>query len=260
MKKKLCLGLALLSVVAISTTSKAHSLFQRSFGNSLTISFDKYVERYLRGTFASTSWGVNNNYKFADVTDSMTPEEGKIKEYSLTNISLNRGDLLKVWSDDDVWYQSFAHRWGHAVEKDGDNNYKVGVESANYSLYFKIYNNGNTQLYLTADNHTLFLNPNSDWKSDGARFAAYFFDDSRSINTWVNMVTDGSYYRVSVPQTYWSGESKVIFCRMNGSTSTNNWDNKWNQTSNLDIQDTSKYMNIYNITGWDNSGNWNNVA
>ena len=95
----------------------------------------------------------------------------------------------------------------------------------------------------------LTLKPNSDWTSAGARFAAYFFNDS--ANEWYDMTSNGDgTYSVEVP----SGYTKVIFCRMNGSTTENNWNNKWNQTDDLTI---SGYIGkTYNITGWDKSGYW----
>ena len=41
---------------------------------------------------------------------------------------------------------------------------------------------------------------------------------------------------------------------MNPANTTNNWNNKWNQTSDLNVQDGigKKYV----ITGWDKSGYW----
>ena len=45
---------------------------------------------------------------------------------------------------------------------------------------------------------TLYLKPNSEWLSDGARFAAYFFGNG---DTWVSMTdsdADGI-YEVAVP-------------------------------------------------------------
>ena len=121
-------------------------------------------------------------------------------------------------------------------------------------LYLNEYYNGHTYTITGWNNSgnwdsrtVLILNPNSDWKSNGARFAAYFFNDSG--NTWVDMTqigTTGKYY-VVIP----SGYTKVIFVRMNGATSANNWDNKWNQTGNLTFDN-----DMYNITGWNESGNW----
>ena len=73
----------------------------------------------------------------------------------------------------------------------------------------------------------VFLQVNSNWKSDGARFAAYFYGNGE---TWVSMTNvTGDYYVCDAPNGY----PNVIFCRMNGSNNTNNWSNKWNQTGDL---------------------------
>ena len=99
---------------------------------------------------------------------------------------------------------------------------------------------------------TLYLKPNANWKVDGARFAIYCWNNSG--NQWVSMTksdTDGI-YQGTVP----SGYSNIIFCRMNGSTTTNSWDNKWNQTNDLTIPTNH---NCYSIAegAWDNgSGSW----
>ena len=78
----------------------------------------------------------------------------------------------------------------------------------------------------------IFLKPNSNWKQSSARFAAYFFGNGE---TWVSMTdanADGIYEcEIPTDKTYPS----VILCRMNGSTTANNWDNKWNQTGDLNI-------------------------
>ena len=47
------------------------------------------------------------------------------------------------------------------------------------------------------------------------------------------------------------GYNKVIFCRMNPSSSTNNWNNKWNQTGDLTIPTDGK--NLFTVP----SGAWN---
>ena len=95
----------------------------------------------------------------------------------------------------------------------------------------------------------LTLKPNSDWLSANARFAAYFFGNGEK---WENMTADstGTVYTVTAPEGY----SNVIFCRMNPATTANNWNNKWNQTSDLNVSDG--VGNAYVITGWDNSGKW----
>ncbi len=98
----------------------------------------------------------------------------------------------------------------------------------------------------------LYLAPNSNWKVDNARFAAYFFGNGEK---WVDMTDkDGDgIYEVVVPKGYPS----VIFCRMNPGTTENNWTNKWNQTSDLTVP--TDVNNMYTIPEetWDNGdGTW----
>lgn len=84
-------------------------------------------------------------------------------------------------------------------------------------------------LWETVDNakRILYLLPQAEWDKDNARFAAYFFGNGEK---WVSMTGFATHkFYVIAP----AGYPNVIFCRMNGSTSANNWDNKWNQTKDL---------------------------
>ncbi len=103
----------------------------------------------------------------------------------------------------------------------------------------------------------LYLSPNSNWKSDGARFAAYFFGNG---DTWVSMTDENSdgIYECVIPTA--KSYPSVIFCRMNGNTSTNNWDNKWDQTNNLTVPTDGK--NRYTIAegAWSyGNGSWSTI-
>ena len=93
---------------------------------------------------------------------------------------------------------------------------------------------------------TLYLKPNNERKTDGARFAAYFFGNGEK---WLSMTdSDGDgVYEVAVP----SGFPSVIFCRMNPSATANNWNNRWNQTGNLTVPTDGK--NCFTVP----SGAWN---
>ena len=94
----------------------------------------------------------------------------------------------------------------------------------------------------------LYLLPSVEWKEANARFAAYFFGGDGEL--WLDMLDsngDGIYEVVSQ-----GTREKVIFCRMNPETTENNWDNKWNQTSDLTYDGTN---NQYNVSGWD-AGEW----
>ncbi len=95
---------------------------------------------------------------------------------------------------------------------------------------------------------TIYLQPNDNWKMDGARFAAYFFGNGE---TWVDLVDAGDgLYSVEVP----AGYPSVIFCRMNPGTTENNWNNKWNQSPDLAIPTDNKV--VWVVDGWDASGQW----
>lgn len=102
------------------------------------------------------------------------------------------------------------------------------------------------------DASTLYLVP-GEWNKDGARFAMYV-NDNDGHNAWVDMTADGDgIYKANVPEGTWNN---VIFCRMNGTTTENNWDNKWNQTADLFPEPGS---DTYTITGWDD-GNGNSAG
>ena len=81
----------------------------------------------------------------------------------------------------------------------------------------------------------LYLFPTNTWDKDNARFAAYFF--GKDPTKWENMTKYSTYKYYVVPP---SGYTNVIFCRMNGSESINDWPNKWNQTKDLTIPNDGK--------------------
>ena len=96
----------------------------------------------------------------------------------------------------------------------------------------------------------IYLVPNSNWTQSNARFAAYFFNGNS--NTWVSMTYNSTLgvYECEIPSGTWSN---VIFCRMNGGTTANNWNNKWNQTGDLTFFGEKKYS--VPSGWWDTSGN-----
>ena len=104
-----------------------------------------------------------------------------------------------------------------------------------------------------ADTTTLYLKPNGNWLKDGARFAAYFYGNG---DKWVSMTDSNGdgVYEVEAP----AGYPNVIFCRMNPSSTTNSWNNKWNQTGDLTIPTDGKNMYTINEGQWDSgqNGKW----
>lgn len=87
----------------------------------------------------------------------------------------------------------------------------------------------------------LYLKPNGNWLQANARFAAYFYGTG---NAWASMTpveADSGVYKVTVPNGSWTN---VIFCRMNPANPANNWDNKWNQSGDLEYDGTKNLCAI----------------
>lgn len=105
----------------------------------------------------------------------------------------------------------------------------------------------------------LYLTVDPAWKSDGARFAAYFFGNGDKWLSMTEVTGQANMYTCAIP----SGYTDVIFCRMNGGDASNNWSNKWNQTVDLKLS----AGNHFTITNpWDDSkedkatGSWSTIS
>ena len=102
----------------------------------------------------------------------------------------------------------------------------------------------------------VYLKPNSNWLVDGARFAVYYWNDSGTYWADLNDTDGDGYYEGTIP----AGYTNLIFCRMNPGTTENNWDNKWNQSSDLTLDGTN---NCYTVAegAWDKGdGTWSTYA
>ena len=99
----------------------------------------------------------------------------------------------------------------------------------------------------------LYLIPNANWTVDNARFAVRLWKDNPFVEEWIDLADvekDGSYSCWIPKDTY----TKVIYCRMNPSTTSNNWDNKWNQTSDLTIPTNGNNCFAIKAGTWDKGG------
>jgi hypothetical protein len=56
-------------------------------------------------------------------------------------------------------------------------------------------------------------------------------------------------FEAKIPTGTWE---KVIFVRMSKNTTDNNWNNKWDQTANLDLS----YGKVYTINSNNHTGVW----
>ncbi len=100
---------------------------------------------------------------------------------------------------------------------------------------------------------TVYFKPNENWLNDGARFAAYFWNESGDM--WIDMEQVGSstMYCCKTPE----GFANIIFCRMNPSALDNNWDNKWNQSADLVVPTDNQNLYTLEEGEWDKGkGSW----
>ncbi len=105
----------------------------------------------------------------------------------------------------------------------------------------------------------LYFKPNSNWTQSSARFAAYFFNDSTGKNVWVNMTDDNGdgVYECEIPSGEWE---KMIFCRFNGTSTTNGWNsNMWNQTNDLEYFGEKIYY-VWDGVWSNGDGHWDNIV
>ena len=109
-----------------------------------------------------------------------------------------------------------------------------GNASKNDGLHFDYRWNETGELTVKEDllytTPRIYLKPNSNWTQTNARFAAYFFEDGKEAQ-WMSMYKDGDSYYCNVVNGY----SKVIFCRMNPDTETNEFANCWNKSADQTI-------------------------
>ncbi len=100
---------------------------------------------------------------------------------------------------------------------------------------------------------TVYFAPDSNWRSDNARFAVYVWD-SNDNHLWIEMTDDdgNEIYEATIPQGYIG----LIFCRLNPGESHTGWSTTWNQTVDLTLPDNGD--RLYTITDpWGNDSNGN---
>ena len=217
----------------------------------------------LAGTF--NGWGDlvmtnNNGIHSAKGVAMEAYGEFKVKDAASWEVNFGAADV------------SYMNANKHIVVAQGGGNISI-VEAGTYDVYF---DEANLKLYVVtagADYTTaplqtvngkepvqeepevtenvVYLKPNSNWVQSDARFAAYFWNNSSNI--WVSAVdkdADGI-YEIYIPTGY---GTNIIFCRMNPSTTANNWTNKWDQTIDLTIPTDGK--NLFTVK----DGDWNNAG
>ena len=94
------------------------------------------------------------------------------------------------------------------------------------------------------------------WNKGEERYAVYYWADGKG-DGWVSLTDadgDGVYEAKVDP----AAAQNIIFVRMNGATTANNWDNKWDQTNDLKLPTDG--TNLYTINAWGDDTQWKGVG
>ena len=215
--------------------------FKLTGNTTLKAEFSKPTTVYLKPSsawkeynahFAIYSWGESDSWVEMEEVDC----EG---DYYKANVPAGFSDFafvrLKPAGADGYsstngglnWNNKWDQTGNLSVQTNGKNMYDIDDKTVSY----------------------IHLKPNDNWKSAGARFAAYFFNNTG--NKWVNLTLNGDVYTCKKP----AGYTSVIFCRMKPGTS-NGWgdDQCWNKTKDLTILNDGNNCFSINQDDWGCSG------
>lgn len=107
--------------------------------------------------------------------------------------------------------------------------------------------------------------PNTNWTTNkNERFAAYVYEKSTGDGKWYSMTEDASHNCYTFTMDASGKYDRIIFSRMNGSTTENSWDNEWNRTPGthggnvegiaIPTDGTNCFVQGTENNGWDNCG------
>lgn len=233
--------------------------------------------------FEFTGWSKDGDITIASI-NSATTTLTATREGTVTANFAPKGSTPIYFKANHRWKQADAHfavyywddkgknGWDKLEEICGEDYYKAEVPAGytefkfvrldqtgtmswdhdwNESVKHEVPTDGKTMF----DTKKVYFRPNDNWKSDNARFAAYFLkNENNSINKWMSLLptkTDGLYW-CDLPTTDNNGTpqyfDRVIFCRMNPTKTINSWDNRWNEAETQDILN----INCFTI----NEGQW----
>lgn len=189
--------------------------------------------------------------QFREIND--TPDSGHHAKESGLVFNANDNFGLFKWNAQEFVYYGRFNFGGHdsfylTDSSDVSTNYSKVLVAGTYTM--KV--DGNNMYELVAEHVVVDIHlATGTWedpsKSDVERYSIYRIKDE----TWVSMsaITDQKYYHCEIDIGDYPA---FILCRMNGATTENNWDNKWNQTNNIIFRDYagSVLNNKITITGW----------
>ena len=227
-----------------------------STANGITFSKDGYYDFYFKSDKtiyigANTAnpanadkyylMGIDGDWDKADESNQLTQNPNNADELVLLGQKISqsdsKADAIKIVKKSlcaaDEYYAEVKPS-STVIYKGGGtgvNPPNIVLEDGTYDFYF---NKTNGKIHITGsvkNARVVYLDPKvengSDWESDGARMAIYYFK-STDDNGWIGASYCDGYYYAYLPDGY----DRYDWCRMNPD-GENNWDSKWNQTSSI---------------------------
>lgn len=119
--------------------------------------------------------------------------------------------------------------------------------------------------FVKSSTKVMYFVPNTNWtKNKNERFAAYVYEKSTGDGKWYSMTEDASHNCYTFTMDASGKYDRIIFSRMNGSTTENSWDNEWNRTPGthggkvegiaIPTDGTNCFVQGTENNGWDNCG------
>lgn len=119
--------------------------------------------------------------------------------------------------------------------------------------------------FVKSSTKVMYFVPNTNWtKNKNERFAAYVYEKSTGDGKWYSMTEDAAHTCYTFTMDASGKYDRIIFSRMNGSTTENSWDNEWNRTPGthggnvegiaIPTDGTNCFVQGTEKNGWDNCG------
>ena len=182
-----------------------------------------------------------NAYVFAFGTPTAATAWPGTKLTTVSGKQMTATITVKHFADEQIKFVVNNGQGGNGNQTADSNGYDVASAITFYFTKTSVLN----EAPAAQPNTKLYLKPSGSWKQGNERYAAYFFGDG---DGWADMTDEDKdgIFEVAIPTN--KNYTNVIFCRMNGSTTKNDWGNKWDQTADLALPYQGN--NVYTISTW----------
>ena len=230
-------GIATAAVMAVSTAAFTAVTASASGPNNnrTTVSFEPCGDWRACGA-KMTAYFFNSQNNQSE--EAALIEKGDTL-YTYASGTYDKVVFMRKSPDGEIWNQTYD------LTIENNKTFKAtGFEGKFYTGSWQ----GEQKAY--SDPQSISFVPSKEWKQDGARFAAYLFNEYTGKSTWANVEqfsATSDYYTVNTTNDY----THVIFVRLPGNAA-NSFDQAWNKTPNIRI---SKIQGAFYATGWEQDVN-----